>query len=198
MPIIDHDIRKINKYFITPDYLHINSKEYFYRIEKILDYGIKLVQFRSKNLSILDYAYISKKLYILCKKYNALYIINDKKNFDENTYCDGIQLTSENLIFELNTLIYKNYLLIGSCHNALEVQICNRINTNFILISPIKNTKSKKGIGWKEFKRLCKFSKNPVFALGGLNFENDLPTAIMNGAVGVAASSYIYNLIKST
>ena len=63
MPIIEHNINKIDKYFITPNYSEINSKDYYFRIEKLLDSGIKIIQFRSKNLKSKDYSRISRKIY---------------------------------------------------------------------------------------------------------------------------------------
>ena len=110
----EHKLNKIDKYFITPNYTEKNSKEYFIKIEKLFISGIKLLQFRSKNLKLKDYAVISKKIYNLCKKYNVTYIINDYTNLKLNKYCDGIQLTSENLINIKINNIDKKYMLFYS------------------------------------------------------------------------------------
>ena len=77
MPNIELNIKKYDKYFITPDYNNNNSRSYFKKIEKILEYGVKLLQLRSKNLSKDQYNKISKKIYDLCIKYASYYIIND-------------------------------------------------------------------------------------------------------------------------
>ena len=53
---------------------------YFSTIKKILESGIKLIQFRSKNLSLIEYTSISKKIFNICKLYNAFFIINDYKS----------------------------------------------------------------------------------------------------------------------
>ena len=197
MQIIEPSIRKFDKYYITPNYSEEIYYEYFDKIEKLLNYGVKLIQFRSKNLSIEEYSRISIIIYKLCKKYNAFYIINDYINLENNLFCDGIQLTSNNLRnCEFNS-INKKFLLIGSCHNLEEVEICNRNNFNFILISPVKDTKKKIGIGWNKFNQLAKNSKIPVFALGGLNYDKDINNVKKNGGAGIAASSYYYNLFDS-
>lgn len=197
MPIIEHNIRKIDKYFITPNYSEKISKDYYFRIEKLLDSGIKIVQFRSKNLNSEDYSRVSKKIYNICKKYNANYIINDYLNFNSNKYCDGIQLTSNNLKNIKTFNLDRKYILIGSCHNIEEIKICNNLNINLILISPLFSTSNKTGIGWKKFKELVNESKIPVFALGGLKYSDDIENVKINGGVGIAASTYFYNLFDS-
>tara|TARA_B110000008_G_scaffold95025_1_gene97502 strand:+ start:4736 stop:5335 length:600 start_codon:yes stop_codon:yes gene_type:complete len=197
MLITEHNINKTDKYFITPNYSEINSKDYYFRIEKLLDSGIKIIQFRSKNLKSKDYSRISRKIYNICKKYDASYIINDYSNFSLNKYCDGIQLTSNNLKEIRKMNLDKRYILIGSCHNIDEIKICNNLKINLILISPVFSTSNKTGIGWKKFKELVNESKIPVFALGGLKYPDDLENVKINGGVGIAASKYFYSLFDS-
>ena len=197
MLITEHNINKTDKYFITPNYSEINSKDYYFRIEKLLDSGIKIIQFRSKNLKSKDYSRISRKIYNICKKYDASYIINDYSNFSLNKYCDGIQLTSNNLKEIRKMNLDKRYILIGSCHNIDEIKICNNLEVNLILISPVFSTSNKTGIGWKKFKELVNESKIPVFALGGLKYPDDLENVKINGGVGIAASKYFYSLFDS-
>ena len=194
MPTIERRLQQVDKYFITPNYIESESIDYFIKIENILEAGIKIIQFRSKNLNIEDYSRVSKKIYCLCRKYNSIFIINDFKNFNLNKYCDGIQLTSKNLK-NINLVNFnKKYILIGSCHNVQEIEICNNLQLNLILISPVFDTNSKKGIGWLKFKELVKKSDIPAFALGGLSYTEHIENVKFNGGVGVAASSYFYNL----
>lgn len=194
---IEHNISKYDKYFITPDYNDSTSRDYFIIIEKILNYGIKLIQFRSKNLTSEKYSEISKKISALCKKYNSFFIINDASNLKFNKYCDGIHLTSNNIKnFNIRSIDSK-YFLIGSCHNESEIMICNNSCIDIITISPIYKTDGKIGIGWDKFKELTKKSKHPVFALGGLNYKRDIDTIIKLGGLGLASKSYFYNLFST-
>ena len=194
MPTIERRLQQVDKYFITPNYIESESIDYFIKIENILEAGIKIIQFRSKNLNIEDYSRVSKKIYCLCRKYDSIFIINDFKNFNLNKYCDGIQLTSKNLK-NINLVNFnKKYILIGSCHNVQEIEMCNNLQLNLILISPVYDTNSKKGIGWLKFKELVNKSDIPAFALGGLSYTEHIENVKFNGGVGVAASSYFYNL----
>ena len=197
MLIIERKKNILDKYFITPNYNANIAKEYFYKIEKLLDSGINLIQFRSKYLDNEEYTIISKKIYNICKKYNASFIINDFKNFNLNKYCDGVQLTSDNLKNLSLLNIDKQYILIGSCHCIKEIEICNNFKLDLILISPVLNTYSKNGIGWIKFKELVNKSNIPVFALGGLSYADHISIVKKNGGIGIAASSYFYNLFSS-
>ena len=196
MQTIDHDIKKYDKYFITPDYDQEFSQEYYLKIESVLKSGIKIMQFRSKNLSVLEYSKISRKVYAICMLYSVKFIVNDYKNLESNSYCDGVQLTSENLKNINIKNISKKYIIIASCHNIKEIEICNNSGVNLVLISPILNTNKKKGIGWKKFKKFASISKCPVFGLGGLDYNADINNVKRNGGIGIAASSYFYNLFN--
>ena len=197
MPNIEHDINKNDKYFITPDYNESATRNYYSNIEKILQSGVKLIQFRSKNLTSEKYCEISRKISTLCKKYKSYFIINGVDNLKFNKYCDGIQLTSDNIKNVNIKSIDRKYFLIGSCHNENEIIICNNSNIDLITISPIYNTGSKIGIGWDKFRELTKKSKQPVFALGGLNYKRDIDTIRKSGGIGLASKSYFYNLFKA-
>ena len=197
MQTTDHNIKKYNKYFITPDYNHDFSNEYYLKIESVLKSGIQLLQFRSKNLSVIEYSRISRKVHSICVSYKVKFIVNDYKNLESNSYCDGIQLTSENLR-NINIInIDKNYIIIASCHNINEIEICNKSKVDLVVISPVLKTKNKDGIGWENFKKLSSFSKYPVFALGGLDYNADIEKVNKNGGIGIAASSYFYNLFNA-
>ncbi len=193
MQNIELNIKKFDKYFITPNYDYNFSNDYFNKIEKVLDHGVRLLQFRSKNLNGEQYTHISKKIYNICSKYNSFFFINDLKNFNNNQYCDGIHLTSANILYNNYNLIPETHHISVSCHNKNEINICNELSINFVLISPVLDTGNKIGLGWEKFKMLASLSKHPVFALGGMNYHRDIDYVKRNGGHGLAAISYFYN-----
>ena len=193
MQNIELNIKKFDKYFITPNYDYNFSNDYFNKIEKVLDHGVRLLQFRSKNLNGEQYTLISKKIYNICSKYNSFFFINDLKNFNNNQYCDGIHLTSANILYNNYNLIPETHHISVSCHNKNEINICNELSINFVLISPVLDTGNKIGLGWEKFKMLASLSKHPVFALGGMNYHRDIDYVKRNGGHGLAAISYFYH-----
>ena len=193
----EHDIKKYDQYFITKSYKKNSLNEYLVYIEKVLKHGIKLIQFRSKNLSKNQYSIVSAEIYKLCKKYKSFFIINNIDNLEFNKFCDGIQLTSNNLKYTNINSIDNKYILFGSCHNEHEINICNKNNIDAILLSSVNSSPNKIGVGWNKFKMLADISEKPVFALGGLNYINDINTVKENGGHGIAAISYYNQLSRA-
>ena len=67
--------------------------------------------------------------------------------------------------------IRSNHLqtISASCHNANDIEKANKLNLDFIFLSPVLYKKdSRKILTWKSFKKLTKIAHMPVFALGGL------------------------------
>ena len=194
MQNIEPRLKGIDKYFITPEYNNKNKKTYLNIIENILILGVKMIQFRSKNLDEKSYNKLAISISEKCKQYNSLFIINDFKNYRKNNFCDGIQFTSKNITNKDFSKINKEVLFFGSCHNKSEISLCNDGDFDLILISPVKDTGGKKGIGWNNFHGLCLTSKAPVFGLGGLNFEEDINLIKEYGGFGIASTKYFYGL----
>ena len=108
-------------------------------------------------------------------------------------------------IVEKNTGIIKDKTVRNQIWEGYRAaQIKKDINRNYKMLKPvvdttpdIKNTGSKKGIGWSNFKRLVSESNIPVFALGGMLYDEDINTVKCCGAIGVASTSNFYNLFNA-
>jgi len=66
----------------------------------------------------------------------------------------------------------KNFVIIGSAHNIYEIRQKERQGVKSIFLSPLFNTKLKKGLGIYKFLNLCKNTKRNVVILGGINKSN--------------------------
>ena len=86
MQNIEHDIKKYDQYFITKNYKKNSLNDYLAYIEKVLNTGVKLVQFRSKNLSKNQYSIVSAEIYKLCKKYKSSLIIRGLRAVSDFEY----------------------------------------------------------------------------------------------------------------
>ena len=77
----------------------------------------------------------------------------------------------------------------ASCHNLEEIYLANKLNLDFIIVSPVLNSKyNTPPIGWDNFKKLSLEANMPVFALGGIS-KSDLNTCLMNDGYGVSGIS---------
>ena len=90
-------------------------------------------------------------------------------------------LKNKKLIKPNNKLLYS-----ASCHNISDINIANKHNFDFILLSPVLASKSNiNTLGWDSFKRLSLEANMPVFALGGMK-KSDLDHCLSNNGHGVS------------
>jgi thiamine-phosphate pyrophosphorylase len=79
--------------------------------------------------------------------------------------------------------------IIGlSCHSEDDVELAIAEGVDYVLLGPVFPTPSKPGapaLGLSRFGGICKRSKIPIFALGGIALEN-AASCVSAGAGGVA------------
>jgi thiamine monophosphate synthase len=69
-------------------------------------------------------------------------------------------------------LLGREYWVAASCHSDREVEQAMRIGVDFVMISPVYETRSHPAapsLGWHGFAGLVERSKAPAYALGGGN-----------------------------
>ncbi len=170
----------------------VNQTDALRRLQTALDNGISLCQLRAKKLSEEEFLPLAAKAIKLGHDYQATILLNGRPELLELLPdADGLQLAS-NVIFDYQTRpIAKDKLLGISTHTLEDIEQALKIEADFILLSPIKETSSHPGvpgIGWQKFAEVVKAVPIPVFALGGMKPE-DVEQAKKSGGQGVAAIS---------
>ena len=122
------------------------------------------------------------------KSNSSHYIIDHP--FEElfNGAYTGIHYKSKYL-YTLKSIPENLIVYSGSCHSLEEVEHANRLNLDYIIISPVKLAKYKNQeiLGWDGFKKLTSKARMPTYALGGMNpMSNDYDTVKKNGGFGIA------------
>tara|TARA_Y100000591_G_scaffold317001_1_gene326198 strand:- start:26 stop:589 length:564 start_codon:yes stop_codon:yes gene_type:complete len=85
----------------------------------------------------------------------------------------------------------KNFKIIGSAHNSIEVKIKEKQNCDKIFISPIfKTEKNKNFLDTIRFNLLANKTKKPIISLGGINSKN-LKKIRLTKSCGIASISWI-------
>ena len=190
VPIITA-IQLPDKYMITGEFK--TEEELLLRIQSGLNKNIKLIQFRANDLPADVYFNYAEKIYALCEKENARLLLNTSvenyKKYNAYNFSHGLHLNSKKLKLFSSEEMDEEVLVSASTHNTEELMLSEKKNVDFILLSPVSKTNSHPNsapLGWKKFKHLTEQSTIPVYALGGMN-KNDIETARINGAQGVAA-----------
>lgn len=176
---------------ITPEPRH--EPHFLEKLESVLQSGIRLVQFRAKELSNADYMDLARASIDLVHRYEGKILLNSPPLWIKEA--DGMHLSSQ----VLNNTPYRpslepNKLVTTACHNQAELEKATHIGADALFISPVKPTTSHptaEPLGWGVFKNLTEQAKVPVYALGGLNVA-DIDCIKENGGQGVAAISAIW------
>ena len=186
---------RIINYISLPRYLFITPKNKAdLSDKKSADNSIiNMIRFRANSISSNDYIRQAKIYSTLCFKNNTKLILDAKyyEFYRDLEYC-GIHYTSQELR-NLNSNFFlksnKTMMHSASCHNLEEIYLANKLNLDFIIVSPVLNSKyNTPPIGWDNFKKLSLEANMPVFALGGIS-KSDLNTCLMNDGYGVSGIS---------
>ena len=180
------------KYYAITNLSETSRQVFFNQLQNKISNGLKMIQVREKNISIDDFKIFSKEVIRICKPKNVKVIINSDVNLAYEIKADGVHLTSKDLISI--TKLPKNLIVSASCHTQEEINIAEKLNIHFVVLSAVNKTKSHpntKPIGWNKFQTIANKTNIPIYALGGLSTE-DYEVALENGAVGIASQRSIW------
>jgi thiamine-phosphate pyrophosphorylase len=165
-------------------------------IENILISGVKIIQHRFKKGTDKDNLEEAIQIKNLCKKYNSLFIINDRVDIALASDADGIHLGQDDLDLKTARKILGYSKIIGiSANNKVDISNAIKDGCNYIGIGPIFETatkKDKKPLGIERIKILTKDLNIPWFAIGGVTKKN-ISYLKTNGFKKVALVSQLMN-----
>lgn len=151
----------------------VEANRYFEVIEKAIKGGVSRLILREKDLPILEYLEVTKKLYKLKDKYEFELILNtplEKNRLKE--FCDGFHFTEESLIKCKET---KDKVFFKGVSIHKEELVSSVGDFDYMIYSNIFETDCKKGLkgkGIEALKEVVKNSSIPVWALGGITVKN--------------------------
>ena len=188
---------KINKkkfiYLISPNKI---SKNFYKNLQLIFKTGkVGFFQLRLKNCSLKQKFIIGKKIKNICKKYNVKYLINDEPLLAKKLDADGCHLGQKDMnIKEAKKILGKKIIGI-TCHNSINLaKKAIQFQASYIAFGSFHSSKTKKTRYKASIKILTevkKFTKIPIVAIGGINYEN-YKNLLLNKANFLAISGYIW------
>ena len=169
------DKRKILKdcslYFVTA-----YRKDLKEIVLQSLEAGIKIVQYREKFLNDIEKVNQAKDLSSLCKKYNSLFIVNDRIDIALSVDADGIHLGQKDIPTKIARKLLGSKKIIGRSTNCLEhIKDAEDEGCDYIGIGPIFPSETKKKlspIGIENLRKGLNKTLLPAFAIGGINSSN--------------------------
>ena len=154
-----------------------------------IDKNINLI-FRNYDKKLSQF--FLKKLKNFCHKNGYKIYLSNNVDLANILGFDGVYLPSFNKKLLKKKKLKKNFETLGSAHNLREMKIKEIQGVEKIFLSPLFDTKSKKGLGIYRFKQLSLLTKKTVVPLGGIDNSN-IKKLIMLKKSLLASIKYINN-----
>jgi thiamine-phosphate pyrophosphorylase len=171
---------------------------------RVLNAGVKWVQYRDKKNSRKKIYEQAVKLRRITEKYNSVLIVNDYADIALAVDADGVHLGQDDLpMREARKIMGKDKIIGISTHNLKQAIEAEKEGADYIGFGPVFRTRTKKAgspkgtVILRDIKRQVHI---PVVAIGGINIEN-IRSVLDAGVDAVAVASailsgYIENNVK--
>ncbi len=183
----------LSLYVITDEKIGL-GRSHLFLAEEALKGGATVIQLRDKEKSGREIYRIGVKLREITKKYEALFIVNDRLDIALAVGADGVHLGMNDLPISVARRIAGNNFIIGaSVTSPEEAVLAEKEGADYISAQSIFETSSKedvKIIGLEGLKDIVKVSSLPVIAIGGINRDN-VGDVMKTGIKGIAVISAV-------
>ncbi len=155
--------------------------------------GVQVIQYRDKDASTRALYDEARRLQALCK--SATFLINDRVDIALAVGADGVHLGTSDMPYKIARRLLGRKRIIGlTVHNLKEALVAQRLGADYIGLSPIFSTMTKRDAGLPcGCATLCKIRKKisiPIVAIGGITYAN-APQVIAAGADCLCAISAV-------
>ncbi|GBF80046.1 thiamine phosphate synthase [Aphanothece sacrum] len=168
---------RLQKLKESPLYLVTSPHDNLFSIvEKALQGGLNLVQYRDKNTDDIIKLETAKILCQLCHKYEALFIMNDRVDIALAVNADGVHLGQQDIPIALaRQIIGPNRIIGRSTTNEQEMAKAITEGADYIGVGPVYSTPTKAGkkaAGLTYVNYATNTAKITWFAIGGIDTIN--------------------------
>lgn len=181
-------------YFVT-DHRLTGGRTQVEVVEAALRGGIRLLQYRDKDLSDADFLTEGRAMVALARRYGAMVLFNDRVEAAAELGADGVHLGQDDMpVLEARRILGEKAVIGLSTHNEAEVMASGSPEIaaaiSYINIGPMFPTATKDhaaypALGMHEVLRLSRLAKHPFTTMGGIKAHH-LPELFANGIKTVA------------
>lgn len=161
-------------YFITDSQLTRNN--IIEDVRNGLKGGAKVIQYREKKLNVGQMIEQAKELTKLCNEYDAVLLINDRVDIALAAKAHGVHLGQSDVSLSEARQLMPNGIIGVSCNNIIDLELAIEGRADYIGVSPIFHTNTKKDIdapmGLDGIRSFRNNTYLPLIAIGGIKLEN--------------------------
>jgi len=166
-----------------------------YIVEEAVKGGVTMVQLREKGASTLEFYELAISLKKILQPYKVPLIINDRIDIALACDAEGLHIGQSDMPYSVARKLLGNDKIIGlSIENIYQAEQANRINVDYIGVSPVFSTPTKtdtaQALGLEGLRQIADISKHPIVGIGGINRGN-AKEIIDAGADAIAVVSAI-------
>jgi len=184
-------LNNIDFYLVTNSELSRNGT--LSDVEQAIKAGCKIIQYREKNKSTKQMIEEASQIKVMCKE-KAVFVVNDRVDVALAVGADGVHIGQDDIPFEIARNLLGEGKIIGlTTHNVEESVYAEKIGADYIGLSPIFATATKKdagrGCGTSMIGKVRQQVKLPIVAIGGINKSNfrDVIRAGADATVAISA-----------
>jgi len=182
------------------------AEEHFINCKNVLEAGGEWIQLRMKNFSVEEVKETALKVQLLCKEFEAIFILNDNVQLTNEIDADGVHLGLSDTPISKAIELFDENKIIGGTANSYE-DVVQRINEgcDYIGLGPFRFTKTKANLspvlGLEGYKTLIDRLTEaqlriPIIAIGGIEIE-DISSILLTGIQGVALSGALSGALST-
>jgi len=163
-----------NKLYVITESAISKGKSNEFVVKEAIKGGAKIIQLREKQWGKNKIREEAIKLLKICRKNNALFIVNDYVDIALEIGADGVHLGQSDMPISEARKICGNKLIIGlSTHSVEQAVKADKEDVDYTTIGPIFNTRAKDyTVGTEIIKEILRKIKKPLIAIGGINKDN--------------------------
>lgn len=144
-----------------------------------LENGVRIIQYREKERTKLGDTHLfetAQKINALCKKKNALFIMNDYIDLAKAVDADGVHLgQTDEGIEQARKVLGSNKIVGITCPSLEHALAAQQMHADYLGVGSIYPTATKQNaliIGVETLKTIRAEIRIPIVAIGGITFQN--------------------------
>ncbi len=144
--------------------------------KKLVDAGVRLMQYRDKNASARELFEKSRELAEFLKPLGVTFIVNDRADVAAMVDADGVHVGQDDVgVEQARRVIGKGKWVGVSTHTVEQFRGAADTSTDYIAVGPVFATKSKMNpdpvVGLELIRQARAITEKPIVAIGGITLE---------------------------
>ena len=186
----------LSLYLVTDRTNVKDDEDFLTKIEESLKGGVTLVQLREKNISTREYVDLSKKVKVICDKFDVPLLIDDRIDVCLASHCAGVHLGDEDMeIKDARRILGDNYIIGATAKSVERAVQSEQEGADYLGVGAIYPTKTHvktKITPVSVLKDINSSIDIRTVAIGGLN-EDNMDVLKNSGASGIAVVRALMN-----